>query len=207
MVVQQPLRGWIDRISQVARKSPRKVLVLGVLVLVMAVMWGRVLLKADPNSTLASVVSVLDPSMAIADPVPVPTKADPATVQLQQWLAGPIKPLTRDLFRVNLDLYPVDPSRSATSATDLAKNIKPGDKSQATAADVKMARQVLIENLRQQASELKLQSTMMGVSPKALINGELVGEGDVVASFRVVKIEARGIVVEQEGIQLEILMK
>jgi hypothetical protein len=43
--------------------------------------------------------------------------------------------------------------------------------------------------------------------PKALIDGELVGEGDVVAGFRVLKIGARGIVIEREGIVLEILMK
>jgi len=44
----------------------------------------------------------------------------------------------------------------------------------------------------------------MGASPKALVNGQLVGVGDVVASFRVCKIEARRIVVEREGIKLEI---
>ena len=42
---------------------------------------------------------------------------------------------------------------------------------------------------------------MMGASPKALVNGRLVGLGDVVASFRVTKIEARRIVVEREGIK------
>ena len=54
---------------------------------------------------------------------------------------------------------------------------------------------------------MKLQSTMMGPQPKALVNGELVGEGDVVAAFRVLKIEARRIIVEREGIRLEIQMK
>jgi hypothetical protein len=48
---------------------------------------------------------------------------------------------------------------------------------------------------------------MMGSAPKALVNGKLVQEGDVVASFRVLKIEARGIIVEQKGIKLEIQFK
>ena len=39
------------------------------------------------------------------------------------------------------------------------------------------------------------------------VNGERVGEGDVVASFRVSRIEARRIIVEREGIRLEIQMK
>jgi hypothetical protein len=47
----------------------------------------------------------------------------------------------------------------------------------------------------------------MGAKPKAVIDGALVGEGDVVAQFRVLKIEARRIIVEREGIKLEIQMK
>ncbi len=55
----------------------------------------------------------------------------------------------------------------------------------------------------------------MGTRPKAVINGDLVGEGDLVASgtgrartqFRVLKIEPRRIIVEREGIRLEIPMK
>ena len=65
---------------------------------------------------------------------------------------------------------------------------------------------MLIANLRQQALQLKLQSTVMGPTPRAAINGELLGEGDVIASFRILKIEARRIIVEREGIKLEITM-
>jgi hypothetical protein len=57
-----------------------------------------------------------------------------------------------------------------------------------------------VESLRAQAARLKVQSTLMGASPKALVDGRLVGIGDVVASFRVTRIEARRIVVEREGI-------
>jgi hypothetical protein len=39
-----------------------------------------------------------------------------------------------------------------------------------------------------------------------MVNGELVGEGGVVADFRVLKIEARRLIVEREGIRLEIKM-
>jgi hypothetical protein len=47
----------------------------------------------------------------------------------------------------------------------------------------------------------------MGPQPKAMVNGELVGEDSVVANFRIVQIEARRIIVEREGIRLEIQMK
>ena len=76
-------------------------------------------------------------------------------------------------------------------------------------------RQFLLENLQQQASQLSLQTTVMGMKPKAVVNGELVGVGDVVASgtgesrttFRVLKIEPRRIIVEREGIKLAVPMK
>jgi hypothetical protein len=47
----------------------------------------------------------------------------------------------------------------------------------------------------------------MGETPKALIDGELVGEGDMVGSFRVLRIEPRRIIVERDGVRLEIPMR
>jgi hypothetical protein len=81
------------------------------------------------------------------------------------------------------------------------------EKSLAVQADQKDKRENQKANYIKAAAELKLQSTMMVAQPKALLNGELVGEGDVVADFRVVKIEARRVIVEREGIRLEIQMK
>ena len=74
-------------------------------------------------------------------------------------------------------------------------------------ADQRDKRQNLIANYKAQAASLRLVSTMMGPQPKAMVNAELVGEGSVVAGFRVLKIEARRIIVEREGIRLEIQMK
>ena len=74
-------------------------------------------------------------------------------------------------------------------------------------AEEQHKRENLIQNLRQQAGQLQLTSTVMGPRPKAMINGSMVGEGEVVAQFRVLRIEARSVVVEREGIKLEIPMK
>jgi len=91
-------------------------------------------------------------------------------------------------------------------------------KSDATQADQNSELQQRLQNLRQQAAEglqLRSISTVTGATPKALVNGELLGEGDVVAcgsgetraAYRVLKIEARRIIVEREGIKLEIPMR
>ena len=66
-----------------------------------------------------------------------------------------------------------------------------------------------------QARQIRLQSTLAdGAKPTALVNGRLVREGDVVAigtgrartEFRVLRIEARRILLEHEGIGLEVQM-
>ena len=80
-------------------------------------------------------------------------------------------------------------------------------KSLTSRADQNKQRQIRIDNTVRDAEKLQLQTIVMGASPKAVINGEMVGEGSVVAEFRVSRIEARRIIVEREGIKLEIPMK
>jgi hypothetical protein len=74
-------------------------------------------------------------------------------------------------------------------------------------ADQRDKQENLRANFKTLAAKLRLESTMPGAQPRAMVNGELVGEGSVVAGFRVIKIEARRITIEREGIQLEIQMK
>jgi hypothetical protein len=129
---------------------------------------------------------------------------------LHRWLAADVPVvMSRNLFAVRLDYFPTDGSRprenSRTQKDEtfwdaLAKSIS-------SEADQQERRKNLVQNLRDQADRLQLLSTVMGAKPKAMINGELVGEGDVIAAFRVIRIEARRVIVEREGIRLEITMK
>ena len=40
-----------------------------------------------------------------------------------------------------------------------------------------------------------------------MVNGEMVHDGDNIAGFRVLKIEARQVIVEREGVKLALLMQ
>ena len=139
---------------------------------------------------------------------------DSATA-LRSWMDAPEVPIGRNLFVADLDRFPADSGHAASANQANSGFWDELAKSMGVRADVRKERQILVENLTQQASQLRLQSTMMGAQPKAVINGDLVGEGDNVASgagenrvvFRVVRIEARRILVEREGIKLEIQMK
>jgi hypothetical protein len=209
---------YIARLRQAAKDDPKKAGILAVLVLVMLVMWGKFALtgKSEP----ASAVGAVNPPATLA--VAGRTVSDNAArlrfsehaERLSDWTRQPVKPLSRNLFAVNLTYYRRDGSNVAQQDgeqgfwEELAK-------SRAAQTDQKKARQILIENLQLQASQIKLQSTLMGSTPKAMVNGKLVGIGDVVAvetaeartTFRVLKIEARGMIVEHEGIKLAISMK
>jgi hypothetical protein len=213
------------QLAEAAKGDPKKFGMLGVLCLVFVITSGRMVLtgstgpkpaKASLSGTSgaaggqvkavngqkggASDKSATDSTTALPDP---------ARPELLEWSRGPIPPVGRNLFAIKLDYYPQDQSK-----VDQTLRIPGGDgfwdkvaKSMASKADQHKERQILIENLQLQAMQIKLQSTVMGAMPRALVNGSVVREGDVIASFRVFRIEARRIIVEREGIKLEIPMK
>ena len=207
---------FITRVIAAARKDPQKAGILVVLVAILVVLQVRLALsnKDGPSRATAAVTTATasgNPTVGLTTPRPETRNA------LQAWLEQPAENINRNLFAVNLDRFPQDSGKTASAGSRSSLFWDELAKSMSQQADVSRERKVLIENLAQQASQLRLQSTMMGAVPKAVINGELVREGDVVASgatgegqgvsFRVLKIEARRIVIEREGIKLEIQMK
>ncbi len=179
-------------------------------------------LKCDPGriglifGMLAVIVMLLlrsesnGPASATASPIPVqaptpsiPTDLPPAVVSapVLNWLSQPIRPVERNLFVVPTKYYTRKMADAGISESyeDPAKSVQP-------ATDQNKELQALMENLQSQASLLKLQSTMMGPIPCAMVNGELVKEGDTINGFKVVKIEPRRMMVERENSVLEIEM-
>jgi hypothetical protein len=205
----------LDKALTAVKNDPQKAGMLTVLVAILVVLQVRLHMSeksAGPSSAVASSTSVAgthNPFTAgdgggVSDPGrPLDRRS-----ALRAWMDAPAAPLTRNLFAVELEHFPADASRVPAAANK--STVEFWDelaKSMTFRADVRKERQILVENLARQASQLRLQSTIMGASPKAVIDGDLVGEGDVVASFRVLKIEPRRIIVEREGIRLEIQMK
>lgn len=196
--------GLRERFLGQVRREPRKAATLAVLLAVMLLAWvrGGAAGKAGPAQASAS------PSPA--NPAATPGNAGPQMNRtlraLEGWLNGPIAPTERNLFLMKLDYFPAEASATATqAAAEKDGNSDDAAKSQAAAADLEKARRILEANIKAQASRLDLQSTVMtNGSPRALVNGMMVGEGDTIEGFRVVRIEARGIVVEREGVKLEV---
>ncbi|MGB7158902.1 MAG: hypothetical protein WBD40_12590 [Tepidisphaeraceae bacterium] len=127
---------------------------------------------------------------------------------MAQWRSAPVSPVVRNLFTLQIDEYAQPGGRPAAPAArvddgfwdELAKSLS-------SQADQRKQKQIRAENLRIEAEQLRPQTIVMSAVPSAVIRGEMVGEGSVVAGFRVLRIEARRIIVEREGIKLEIPMK
>jgi hypothetical protein len=215
----------VEKLNKVLRADPKKTGALAVLFLCVGVMIVRTMMP-DGGSTGAKAAATVNGKSGRGGSGPGGTSGDSAGGSNSGWRSGapgnpplsvgaamlrwadaPVSPLSRNLFSVRIDYFPVDGSRTLQSTTADEGFWAKLEKSLALQADQRDKRENLIANFKAQAAKLRLESTMMGPQPKAMVNGELVGEGSVVASFRVLKIEARRMIVEREGIRLEINMK
>jgi hypothetical protein len=138
---------------------------------------------------------------------------------LRAWLDEPVAPVERNIF--TLDQFPADPGAEfgAAEAKSVAGLVDPNQRREGPVpapipiVSDRDAASVATGRPNEQARQIRLQSTLMGAAqPAALVNGQLVREGDVVATgsgvsrtaYRVLKIEARLVILEREGIRSEI---
>ena len=195
-----------NKLVAAIKADPKKSAVLTILVVVMVGMWVKMffLNGGGPKTAVAATSAEASGKGASGR-----AGKEGASTAMQEWLRAPVPTVSRNLFAVKFDYFPQDASKINQTLVPPNGNgfWDQVAKSMTQQADQNRDRQIRIQNLQIQAAQLRLQSIMMGPQPKALIDGELVGEGDVVALFRVSKIEARRIIVEREGILLEILMK
>ncbi len=191
------------------KADPKKTGSLAVLMLLLAVLVGRQFMgkKGDPSSagaaTVGNKLETAVSSKGTANGKTVSLNVD----ALSKWSETALAPISRNLFAVRMEYFPLDNSRtSQNGANDEAFWFRL-EKSMSLRTDERQRRDNLVASFKADAEKLSLQSTMPGATPRAMINGELVGEGGVVANFRVTKIEARRVIIEREGIMLEIQMK
>lgn len=194
-----------NNLMAMVRKEPKKAAALGALVVLMGGLWvWRLGGSGGPTPSIASVAQAADGPTAVPANL---TAGDTPSRRFQEWAQNPVDDGGRNLFVIRLDYYPRLDKDGREAGTqnrgfwdELAKSVN-------SQADQKREREILVENLRHKAEQLQLQSTIMGPRPKAMVNGKLVEEGDVVLEFRVLKVGPRGIIVERDGIRLEVLMK
>jgi hypothetical protein len=169
----------------------------------------RRLVMAIPAAVIAAVAGlhwsgeIGRPDVRAAMLQPAPMASVPQTNHPAWQTNWPSDVPQRNLFLTQLNNFPRDvgtpqqpmrsggPGGEAKSPLDPPDHIHDGPQS----------------SLQAEVSRIHLQSTMMHPVPRALVDGQMVGEGDFVGAFRVVRIELSRIVIEKQGFQFEITLK
>lgn len=220
----------IDRLPESLRNDPKKAVILGGLLVAFAgvlfIQFGR---GGGGDSAAAATP---EPTVAAPAPAPIPVvrptvrEQIPTAARVARWLETPAPALDRNVFALRLENFQsVAPAAQATAA--LAKPVvrvvedelfwDELAKSLSQRADQRKQRQIWADNLAAAAGRIRVQTTIMGQTPVAMINGRRAGVGDSVeatvavgasgtVAFRIVSIEARRVVVERDGLKFEILM-
>jgi hypothetical protein len=204
----KPQNTGIDRAMDTLRASPAKSATLAGLVLIMVIAWLRVLVGGHTGPAAAQAATMANSASggAYIPDIPVQRHSTEQGVSIQQWARQPAEPLGRNPFAIPMDYYPADSARAEDAATANNGYWNLIAKSMSSRADQQQQRQILIDNVRLAAESLKLQSTIMGATPGAMVNGAFVREGGTVAGFRVLRIEPRRLVIEREGVKLAVEM-
>ena len=205
----------LARLPEPIRRDAKKSAVLaGLGVVMVAVVLKQFVFTGTSSEAIASVVSTV---AAVTNVGSASTSSAPRVDPVEQWLLEPIKPLDRNVFEFHPEFFP-----NADAGTEATATVVEDDlfwdrlaKSIASRADQRKQKQIRIENLQVAAGKLRVQSTIMGASPRVLIGGKMSRVGDSVEadggggemlSFRILRIEGRRIILEREGVKLELPM-
>jgi len=207
MATAKPQNNPIEKAIGTLRASPAKSATLSGLVLIMVVAWLRVLMGGHTGPAPAQAAMMGNSSSTSGYVLDSPVHRSPdQLLSIQQWSRQPAEPLARNPFVVPIDFYPADGSRTDDAASANNSYWNQIAKSMSSRADQEQQRQILVDNIRIAAESLKLESTIMGAAPGAMVNGEFVREGSVVSGFRVLKIEPDRLIIEREGVKLAVEM-
>jgi hypothetical protein len=205
-MIAQSEPGTLEGMVRSVKAEPKKAAALALLAVLLVAMWAKIFLFGDPRPLSAG--SLGAEKVKVDRPDTLRNQLSPASRSLLEWTRKPITGTKRNLFSIKLDYFPVDGSRPMFTGDDADGFWDQLAKSLAAKADQEKARGILRDNVRMKASRLDLQSTgtFNGI-PKAMVNGTIVQEGDTIEGFRIVQIEAKRIVVELEGIQVQVIFK
>lgn len=218
--VKEKISGWANRFRAELRRDKKKASMLVILMIAFGVMGGRFIITGVPPRDVAAGQSESEERL-LPDAKPGskhiagagrtalrPGQSDRQTKR-QEYIAGMDRKITRDLFKPNPKyLPPAGVMRTRAASTDRKSGLL-GMAAQWIKArsGAQRERKEQIEAIRAQAKALSLQSVMLGRSPTAVINGQVLLTGDWINGFRIKAISSDGCVVSKDGVDVELGMK
>ena len=198
----------LEHLLQIVRRQPKRAAMLAILLIVAAVVWVQM---RNQLPRRASAERAMHDEGASSGVSAVPDIGRSAEI-VRLWRSQPVPHLSRNLFVSRLTLPPAE---TAMSADQSPRSEEEGlfwrqlERAMASRADRELYRRSLVEAAIADASALELTSIVIGPHSTALINGKLLGRGDVIAegergSFTIVSIEPSRVVLARDGHRLAI---
>ncbi len=182
------LPAWRRRFVSGLKAQPGKSTALGVLGVVLIVLLARLAGRGGPSAAKAAADLVAPPQNTSLD------KGDGSAITAQQAAESePVllslepegqrfEPPERDIFAVDYRYFPK----------------RPGSDSDGTPEGVD-SRQLNITVLGRRVGTFRLQNTITGPKPAAIIDGEMVRQGDVYKGFTVIKVNNQHLLLKHSG--------
>ncbi len=146
-------------------------------------LWGRLLLQPVPRTAVAD--PKLMPVTAQASPGKAAEGGSSARRVVNVVLHDVVE---RDLFALQAELFPRAEEEKPSALVEKYPAQKPDDLERARLA------------VQAAARELKLQTTMLGSQPRALINGVLLERGQAIGGFELMEISSRQVTLKKDGV-------
>jgi hypothetical protein len=202
-----PPQTWHARLLAELTRDKKKTALLSGLLLLAAILGVRMLVQGSGPSTAGAEPAVVAKG---GGAMPAVTQAGAPTAALAAANAGKSTPfaggdlrpvrghpkIEQDIFAPKLHLFPLEQEAKPVAAPAPVPVAQPVDQAK-----------VHQEAILAKAKGLSLQSTIVSSQPKAIINGQLVGAGDLVDGFKVVQVTAHACVVVRDGVQVTLEMK
>ena len=168
-----------------AAAEKKKLMALGACVLVGLLLWGRVLIQRVPRTVVAEPTA-----QAAGDAAPVATVATATDGPEER------KTINVDLpQKLSRDLFALDASRYTRIVSTSDADIRPQGKSEPQASDV--SQRPTAGN-----SGLALQATILGEHPCAVINGQVIRQGQKIKGFVLRKVLPQRVTLEMDGVEI-----
>jgi hypothetical protein len=174
----------------------KKLLVLGGMVAVGLLLWGRLLIQQVPRTAVAD-----NPQVAQGE-----TNGDAPAEAGETLAAAPVKPvqrvsvelpttLSRDLFTLDAGRYTRVPQEEPVFQPVVEKSAPQSTDDNRTRVTTPT-----------QAVSLVLQTTILGESPRAMINGQVLKPGQKIGGYTLRRVMPRQVILEMNGVELRLEM-
>ncbi len=170
----------------------QKLAVMAVLMVLGLLLWGRLMLKSVPRTAVA------EPDNKIAQTTPDnPDRPSAPATRLPVVKIRDFGRVDRDLFAFNPNYYPTL-AGSESDGSEGKSSVDPTDEQKQT-----QDRQAEVLSA---ARDLKLQTTLLGTRNRAMINGELLEEGQTIQGFELREVESRRVTLVKDDITIVLEM-